>query len=151
MFFTLSQGKTGYLHAVADKRGIPVPFPGTSGKPHISGQFPVVFHHLVIGLFVSGIVIPVEKLYICRNLLLDLLCDMEFFAVVFASGDHFEKHITPHHSGVSVFFTDFQDAVQMAFHNINAFLIAETVQVSATADHLRFIHSDVDGTALKGL
>lgn len=70
-------------------------------------------------ILVSGVIIPVNQVYIFRNLFLDLITDLGI-AVVFAAGCKAEEHIGPHKETEAVFGTDVADLFQVLGHNFKA-------------------------------
>ena len=99
-------------------------------------------------ILVSGVIIPVNQVYIFRNLFLDLITDLGITGV-FAAGCKAEEHIGPHKEAEAVFGTDVADLFQVLGHNFKAVLHTVLIQISAAAQIVCLVHADVCDTGGK--
>ncbi len=149
MFLTTGQGGAGSVHAVAVVGGETGPTPQTARKPGPRFDFFVGGKHSVVAFLFCGVIVPVNKRYIIRNLLPDGFFDVGFPGIIIAAGGETEEHVRPHGKGKPVFFTDFGNLFNMFHQNLGAVGVAVQIVVSAAANHMGFVHADVDGAAGK--
>ena len=101
------------LHAVAVVRGIACPLPQAACEPCAGLQLLMCLDHAVIVRFIRRIIIPVDKLHVCRYLFTHRFVDLCIFRVILPAGCKLEEHIRPHNETEAVCFADFTYALQM--------------------------------------
>ena len=69
--------------------------------------------HAVIVRFIRRIIIPVDKLHVCRYLFTHRFVNLCVFSVILSAGRQFEEHIRPDQEAEAICFADFTYALQM--------------------------------------
>ena len=101
------------LHAVAVVRGIACPLPQAAREPCAGLQLLMCLDHAVIVRFIRRIIIPVDKLHVCRDLFTHRFVDLSVLGIILSAGRQLKEHIRPDQEAEAICFADFAYALQM--------------------------------------
>ena len=126
---------------------VPETTPGPDAGAHqgLVAEVAVTLNHLLVHLGFFVVVIPVDQLYVPRNLLLNLRRNrMREIVIVPLRIAEPEIHIRPDHRLESVFAAKLIHPPEMAVEKLEPALIAEQVEKAAAPKVMGLIHADVN-------